>query len=41
MDEKKLMEKWNEIIGTANDGDPKYSFELFKGLMEEQRGLAK
>jgi hypothetical protein len=29
-----LIEKWSEILETAKNGDPKYSFELFAGLMK-------
>ena len=32
----KLKEQWEEIIATANNQDPNYSFNLFKGLMEEK-----
>ncbi len=33
---KALKEKWEEIIATANNQDPKYSFELFEGLILEK-----
>ncbi len=39
--EKELTKKWQEIITTANDGDPKYSFELFKELMSEKKSKEK
>lgn len=35
----KLKETWNEIIATANDFDPEYSFNLFKGLIKNQSTL--
>ncbi len=33
MRNEQLKEVWKEIIDTANNGDPRYSFELFKGLI--------
>ncbi len=40
-EEKELKEKWKEIIETSNDGDPRYSFELFKGLMAYKKSGVK
>ena len=37
MEEKELKEKWEEIIATANNEDPEYSFQLFKDLMKENK----
>ncbi len=35
--EKRLIEKWGEIVESANVGDPKHSFNLFKGLIEQTK----
>lgn len=37
MEEKELTEKWKEIIETAKNDDPQYSYELFVGLSEEAK----
>jgi hypothetical protein len=29
-----IRELWREVVDTAENGDPKYSFELFAGLMK-------
>lgn len=36
INQKEKTEKWNEIIDTANNGDPKYSFRLFSELLEKE-----
>lgn len=33
MNQAQLIEKWKEIIATANNGDPQYSFRLFAELV--------
>lgn len=37
MNDKEIIEKWKEVIATANNEDPEYSFNLFKGLLEQER----
>lgn len=34
MNPTEKIEKWKEIIGTANNGDPQYSFRLFSELLD-------
>lgn len=35
---KKLDEVWKEIVETCNDGDPQYSYELFRGTIKDAIG---
>ena len=42
MEKQNLKDIWKEIIDTANNQDPHYSFELFEGTLEETRqGMVK
>jgi hypothetical protein len=36
MNQAELIEKWKEIIATANDGDPQYSYRLFASLVNQE-----
>lgn len=33
MNQGQLIEKWKEVVATANNGDPEYSFRLFSELV--------
>ena len=35
MSEDKKINVWQEIISTANNEDPQYSYELFSGYLEK------
>lgn len=35
MNDKEIEEKWKEILATAANDDPRFSFNLFKGLLEK------
>lgn len=37
MNKEEMVDKWREIIETANAGDPQYSFKLFSGLLEDSK----
>lgn len=38
MNQARMIEIWTEIIETAKNGDPQYSFRLFTETLNQKKG---